>query len=426
MQKYNELKNKELEDEYKVLIKKYNEIKNLKLDLNMARGKPSSKQLDLSSEMIEKFKVSDLKKTKENKDARNYLNLDGIDETKKFFSNLLDVEKDMVLVGGNSSLNLMYTLISNAMQFGIKGEVPWNQQGKIKFLCPCPGYDRHFSICELLKIEMINIDINEDGPDVKTIKELVEKDSTIKGMWCVPKYSNPTGITYTDEIVKEIARLKPKAKDFRIFWDNAYFIHDFNEEKDKLLNIFDECKKNDNEDMILEFASTSKITFPGSGISAIVASKENIKEIKQIMSNQIICFNTVNQIMHCSFFSTKEKLEKHMKKHAEIIKPKFDLVLEKLEKEIKPLGIGSFSNPNGGYFISFDSLNGCAKRIFELCRNVGVILTSPGATFPYSKDPDDKNIRIAPTYPEIEELKKAIEIFCLCVKIASIEKILKN
>ncbi len=424
MLSYEKLSTKELKEKKEELMKKYSELKLLDLDLNMARGKPSKEQLDLSLDMIKNFDVKNLIKTKDNKDARNYLNLDETVEAREFFANLLDVEKDMVFIGGNSSLNLMYTYISNAMQFGIMENTPWNKLEKIKFLCPCPGYDRHFAICELFNIEMINVKMNEDGPDVQKIKELVEKDALIKGLWCVPKYSNPTGITYSDEIVKTLASLKPAAKDFRIFWDNAYFIHDLNEKEDELLNIFDECKKNNNMNMVLEFASTSKITFPGSGVSALIASEENLKDIKKIVSKQIICYNSVNQIMHYKFLSSKEKVEEHMKKHAKIIKPKFDLVLKTFEEKLKPLNIANWTIPNGGYFISFNSLDGCAKRIFNLCENVGVILTSPGATFPYQKDPDDKNIRIAPTYPNIDELKTALEVFCLCVEIASIEKFL--
>lgn len=424
MLSYEKLSTKELKTKKQELMKKYNELKLLNLNLNMARGKPSKEQLDLSLDMIKNFNIEDLIKTKDGKDPRNYLNLDETIEAREFFADLLDVKKEMVFIGGNSSLNLMYTYISNAMQFGIKGKTPWNKLEKVKFLCPCPGYDRHFAICELFNIEMINIKINEDGPDIAKIEELVEKDALIKGLWCVPKYSNPTGITYSDEVVKALASLKPAAEDFRIFWDNAYFIHDLNEKKDELLNIFKECEKNNNMDMVLEFASTSKITFPGSGVSALITSEENIKDIKKIVSKQIICYNSVNQIIHYKFLSSKEKVEEHMKKHAKIIKPKFDLVLKTFEEKLKPLNIANWTNPNGGYFISFNSLEGCAKRIFNLCEDVGVILTSPGATFPYQKDPDDKNIRIAPTYPNINELKTALEVFCLCVEIASIEKFL--
>ena len=422
---YEDMSVEKLQNEKTKLMEKYNEIKLLKLNLDMSRGKPSKKQLDLSLNMLNEFKIEDIDLIENGKDFRNYQNLDETTKAKELFSSLLDVPTDMIIVGNNSSLNLMYTYIANAMLFGILGETPWKNLKKIKFLCPSPGYDRHFAICELLEIEMITIEMDENGPDMNSIKKLVENDESIKGIWCVPKYSNPTGITYKNEIVEQFARLKPKAKDFRIFWDNAYFMHNLNEKEDVLLNIFDECRKYGSENMVLEFASTSKITFPGSGISVIVASKENIREIKNILSKQIICFNILNQVMHYKFLLDKNNVLKLMKEHAKIIKPKFDLVLKTFEKEIKPLNIANWSTPNGGYFISFNSLKGCANRIFELCKHVGIILTPPGSTYPYKKDPQDKNIRIAPTYPELEELKTALDVFCLCVKIASIEKIVE-
>ena len=421
---YEKLSKKELEMEHKKLLKKYDEIKNLNLKLNMARGKPSKKQLNLSLKMLTNIKAEEFEKTKQNLDPKNYGELSGVLEAKEFFSNILDVPVEMIFVGGNSSLNMMFSYLNMAMQFGVLNNTPWNKLKKVKFLCPCPGYDRHFAICELFNIEMINIKIEENGPDMAKIKELIEKDELIKGIWCVPKYSNPTGTTYNEKTVKEFASLNPKAKDFRIFWDNAYAIHDFPEKKDELLNIFKVCKQEKNKDFIIEFCSTSKITFPSGGISAIAASKKNIENIVKIFSKQIICYNLINQIRHAKFFPTHEKLKNHMKEHAKIIKPKFDVVIKTLEEELKPLNLGNWTNPNGGYFISFNSLNGTAKKIFNLCKNVGLTLTSPGATFPYFKDPQDSNIRIAPTYPELSELKKAIEIFCLCVKIAAIEKIL--
>ena len=318
----------------------------------------------------------------------------------------------------------MFDYINMAVNFGLLGSTPWNKLKEVKFLCPCPGYDRHFAICELFNIKMINININQNGPDITQIKELVEKNPSIKGIWCVPKYSNPTGITYKNEIVTAFAKLRPAAEDFRIFWDNAYAIHHLTEKHDELLNIFEECEKYNTQNMVVEFTSTAKITFAGSGISAIAASEENIKDILNIMSKRIICFNKINQIRHAKFFNTIEKLEKHMQNHAKIIKPKFDLILNKFEKELKPLKIASWSCPNGGYFISFNAFNGCAKRIYKLCKDAGVTLTNPGATYPYSKDPNDSNIRIAPTYPSIEDLKTASNIFCICVKIATIEKLL--
>lgn len=426
MSLYKNLTKEELKKEHNLLMKKYEEFRLLNLNLNMARGKPSLKQLDLSLKMLTEIDIEKFKKTKEKLDTRNYGGLNDLIEPKQFFSKILDLPTEMIFVGDNSSLNLMSSYVNMAMQFGILNQTPWNKLEKIKFLCPSPGYDRHFAICDLYDIEMIIINTKEDGPDVEQIKELVEKDELIKGIWCVPKYSNPTGITYSEDVVKKIAALKPKAKDFRVFWDNAYIIHGFSDEDEKLLNIFPEAEKNDNLDMILEFCSTSKITFPGSGISAIAASKNNIDNFVKILSRQIICFDRINQIRHCEFFSKENSLKEHMKKHAKIIKPKFDLVLEKFEEELKPLNIASWSKPKGGYFISFNSLNGCAKKIYDVCKNLGVILTSPGATFPKQKDPKDCNIRIAPTYPEIEELKTALDVFCLAVKIVSIEKILQT
>ena len=423
--KYNNISVEELKKEYLNLKKEYEKFKLLNLNLNMARGKPSPEQLDISSNMLKQIDVDVLKKTKEGIDARNYANLDGIIESKEFFSNILKVPTNMILVGGNSSLNLMCSYINMAMQFGILGNTPWNKLKKVKFLCPCPGYDRHFAICELFNIEMINIKIDKKGPDIQNIKNLVESDSLIKGIWCVPKYSNPSGITYKDEIVTAFAKLKPKAKDFRIFWDNAYILHCFTEKDDNILNIFDECEKYDSKDIVLEFTSTSKITFPGGGISAIAASEKNIKNIKNIFSKQLINYNLINQMQHACYFTSYEKLKNHMSEHAKIIKPKFDLVLKMLEKNLKDLNIGSWTNPNGGYFILFKSLKGCANKIFKLCEKAGVVLTNPGDVFPYGKDPTDSNIRIAPTFPSIEELKKALEVFCICVKIATIEKILK-
>lgn len=415
-----------MKNEYEKLKKEYEKTKLLKLNLNMARGKPSKQQLNLSLNMLKSFENVDFENFKDNEDPRNYGNLDGVLKAKELFKNILEIPTKNIIVTGNSSLQMMYTYISFAMQFGILNNTPWNKLKEVKFLCPCPGYDRHFSICELLRIKMINIDINDDGPDMEKIKSLVEKDELIKGIWCVPKYSNPTGITYKDEIVKSFAKLKPKAKDFRIFWDNAYAVHSFCDEDEKLLNIFKECEKHSSEDLVIEFTSTSKITFPGSGISAIAASKKNIENIKQILSKQMICFNLMNQLQHSIFLNSHEKLKDHMRKHAEIIKPKFNLVLKKFEENLKPLNIGNWTNPKGGYFISFNSLEGCAKRIFSLCEDLGVTLTTAGATFPYYKDPKNQNIRIAPTYPTLEELAKALDVFCLSVKIASLEKLMKK
>ncbi len=423
---YNKMTKTELENEKIKLKKKYENFKQMNLKLNMSRGKPSTEQLELSSGMLNNITCDDLSKTEDGFETRNYGMLSGIPEAKKFFANILDVTPDMIIVGENSSLSLMYNCVHIAMQFGILGNKPWKDIENVKFLCPAPGYDRHFAICEIFGIEMISIPMDENGPDMDKVKMLAESDPLVKGIWCVPKYSNPTGITYSDEVVRKFAALKPAAQDFRIFWDNAYVVHHLSKKHDELLNIFDVCKDYGSEDMVLEFTSTSKITFPGGGISAIATSEKNVQSILEIMSIQTICNDKINQLRHCLFFSTSQKLDSHMQAHASIIKPKFDLVLEKLEEKIKPFGIGSWTNPNGGYFISFNSMNGCGKRIGELCKQAGVVLTNVGATYPYGIDPYNRNIRIAPTFPPIKELSIAMDVFCVCVKIASIEKLLRE
>lgn len=414
----------ELNEQLIKLKQTYSTFKQKNLNLNIARGKPSPSQLDLSNSMLENLSLSNMLKCANNFDPRNYGLFSGTPEAKNFFSKIFELPPEMIIIGGNSSLKLMFDCISHAMNFGFLNNPPWHKLKKVKFLCPSPGYDRHFAICELFNIEMIKIEMNENGPNMNEVERLVCCDDSIKGIWCVPKYSNPTGITYSDDVVKAFAALKPAAPDFRIFWDNAYIIHHLTEKHDKLLNIFDECEKKGSENMVLEFASTSKVTFPGGGISAIAASKPNVENLLNVLSKQTIGYNKINQIIHCNFFPTLEKLENHMKNHAKIIKPKFDLVKNKLEKELKPLGIGEWTNPNGGYFISFNSPKNCARKIFNLCEQAGLILTKIGATFPYENDINDTNIRIAPTFPSIEELDVAMDLFCVCVKIASIEKFL--
>lgn len=416
----------QLNEELKSLKEQYQNFKAKNLKLNMARGKPSAEQLELSADMLNNLTCEELSKTEAGFETRNYGMLDGIPEAKEFFAKILEVPADWIIVGGNSSLNLMYDAVARAMQFGVAQNPSWNQQGRIKFLCPSPGYDRHFAICELFGIEMIQISMNKDGPNMNQIRSFVENDPLVKGIWCVPKYSNPTGITYSDRVVKEFAALKPAAKDFRIFWDNAYVVHHLTEKHDRLLNIFEACKDYGSQDMVLEFTSTSKISFPGAGISALAATPKNIKQILSIMSIQTIGHDKINQLRHCKFFGSKEKLQQHMQGHAKILKPKFDLVIKYLTEQIAPYGIGSWTNPNGGYFISFDSLPGCGKRIGELCKQAGVVLTKVGATYPYGIDPLNRNIRIAPTYPPIEELEQAMQVFCVCTKIASVEKILRD
>lgn len=414
---------KELLDEEK---EKYEAYKSRGLKLNMARGKPCAEQLDLTRGMLDTVNSQSPMLASDGTDVRNYGVLDGLHEAKIMFSKMLGVEVDEVIVGGNSSLNMMYDTVVRNLLFGADEQSkPWVECGKIKWLCPAPGYDRHFSICESLGIEMITVPLGSDGPDMDMIERLVSEDESIKGIWCVPMYSNPTGITYSDETVKRFAALEPKAKDFRIFWDNAYCIHHLTDTPDKLLNLMDELKKNGKEDMVYMFASTSKISFPGAGVAAMAASRKNIEYILSKMTVQTIGPDKINQLRHTEFFGGYDGLVEHMKKHTAVIKPRFDVVINALEAEVKPLGIGNWHKPNGGYFVSFDSINGCAKEIVQLCKEAGVVLTGAGATYPYKNDPDDKNIRIAPTYPSIEELTTAMEIFCTAVKIASAEKLLK-
>lgn len=416
----------ELKEKLRSLKEQYQGFKSKNLKLNMARGKPSAEQLELSADMLNNLACEELSKTEAGFETRNYGMLDGIPEAKEFFAQILEVPSDWIIVGGNSSLNLMYDAVARAMQFGVGQNPSWNQQGRIKFLCPSPGYDRHFAICELFGIEMIQISINKDGPNMNQVRNFVENDPMVKGIWCVPKYSNPTGITYSERVVREFAALKPAAKDFRIFWDNAYVVHHLTEKHDKLLNIFEACKEYNSQDMVLEFTSTSKISFPGAGISALATTPKNIKQILSIMSIQTIGHDKINQLRHCKFFESEEKLQQHMQLHAKILKPKFDLVIKYLTEQIAPYGIGSWTKPNGGYFISFDSIPGCGKRIGELCKQAGVVLTKVGATYPYGIDPLNRNIRIAPTYPPIEELEQAMQVFCVCTKISSIEKFLRD
>jgi len=411
----------ELNEIKEALLESYKQFKMQNLNLDMSRGKPCKEQLDISNDML----MIDINES--SIDLRNYGGIDGITEVKKLFASILEVSENEVIISGNSSLSLMHDSVMRALLLGVYGGYkPWSH-GKVKFLCPSPGYDRHFSICELFGIEMIPIEINRDGPNIAKIRELVENDDSIKGIWCIPKYSNPTGITYSDEIVSKMARLKPKAKDFRIFWDNAYVVHHLdNNKKDKLKNILEECKKANNEDIVYIFSSTSKITYAGSGISVLAASTNNIKFIKNQLSIQTIGPDKINQYRHFKFLKSTENIEKHMEKHAHIIRPKFEKVIEILDIELNGLEIADWTNPNGGYFISFNSLDGCAKNIVTLALEAGVKLTEAGATYPYKNDQYDKNIRIAPTFPPIEELEKAMELFCVCVKLACINKIIQD
>lgn len=424
--RYTEMNKEQLAAEKERLERQYKEYESKGLKLDMSRGKPSPDQLDLSMEIMDHYGNEYV--SKNGTDCRNYGLLDGIPEAKAIFSEMLGVAPDQIIVGGNSSLQLMYDFVIKALQLGVLGsEKPWCKYDKVKFLCPVPGYDRHFAICESLGIEMIPVNYNQDGPDMDEVERLAGSDETIKGIWCVPMYSNPTGISYSDETVRRFAALKPAAKDFRILWDNAYCVHHLSDEPEKqdtILNIIEECEKAGNPDMAVEFASTSKISFPGSGVAVIAASKANIDHIKSQLTYQTIGYDKLNQLHHVQYFKDMNGITEHMKRHAAILRPKFEAVLSALEGEIAPLGIGEWNSPRGGYFISFDALDGCAKRIVGLAKDAGVVMTGAGATYPYGDDPRDSNIRIAPTYPTVNELKLAMEIFCVCVKLASAEKLL--
>lgn len=415
------LSREQLQERFAVLTEKYNEYKAMGLQLDMSRGKPGAEQIELSHDMLDPAILGNFK-AENGFDVRNYGILDGIPECKKLFSEILDVAPENLIVFGNASLNIMYDYVAQCMIFGAGAE-PWAAQKGIKFLCPVPGYDRHFSILEHFGIEMINIPTDANGPDMDMIDELI-KDEKVKGIICVPMYSNPLGTTYSDETVRRFAALKPTAKDFRVIWDNAYCIHHVKDTHDKVLNIFEACKGKESEDYIIEVTSTSKVTFPGAGISVLAASDANIKAIKSRMTIQTIGYDKINQLRHVRFLKDRAGIEAHMDKHAAILKPKFDAVIEAFERNLAGKGIASWTDPNGGYFISLDVYEGCAIRTVALCKEAGVTLTGAGATFPYGKDPEDKNIRIAPTFPSRDELCKAVEILCLCVEISAIEKIL--
>lgn len=395
------------------------------LKLNMSRGNPGPDQLDLSMGMLKNWPGDEPNAwiDEGGADARNYGLLDGIPEAKKLFGELLDVPAAQIIVGPQASLNLMYDALSRAMIYGVLGSTPWCKLEKVKFLCPVPGYDRHFRITEKLGFELITVPMKENGPDMDVVEELV-KDETVKGIWCVPRFSNPSGIVYSDETVRRIAALKPAASDFRVMWDNAYCVHALYPDAPQVLNILNECVKAGNPDLVYEFASTSKITFPGAGISAFAASPANIADQKKWLGIQTISYDKLNQLRHVRFLRDKAGILAHMEKQANLIRPKFELVQQILKRELDGTGIGKWSDPRGGYFVSFYSLPGCAKAIVERCRKAGITLTEAGATYPYGNDPEDSNIRIAPTFPSIEELQLALEGFALCVKLVSAEKLL--
>ena len=422
MSNYLSMSREELAAEFSKVKKEYAHLTTLGLHLDMSRGKPGIDQIDLSKRMFD-LVGNDLGfKNKDGVDCRNYGGLDGISELKELFGEILGLSPSQIIVGGNSSLNLMYDIVAQAMTHGLGGEA-WMKQGEIKFICPVPGYDRHFAITEHFGIKMIPVENNEDGPDMDKIEELI-KDPAVKGMWCVPKYSNPEGITYSDQVVRRLASMKPAAKDFRIFWDNAYVIHDLYDEGDKLLNIYDECVKVGNPDLAIIFTSTSKITYPGAGVAVMAGSPNNIEIIKSRLKYQTIGPDKLSQLRHSRMFKNVNAVKSHMKKHAEILRPKFESVLSEMEKELSGLGIASWNSPKGGYFISLNVMNGCAKRVEELCAGAGMILTKVGATYPYGYDENDRNIRIAPSFPPVDEIEKAASVLCVSVRYAALEKLL--
>lgn len=420
-QSYLKMSKDELQAQYNAVLAEYNDIKAKGLNIDMSRGKPGSDQLDISNDMLKVFEDGNFK-TEAGFDVRNYGLLQGIPECQKLFAELLDVKPEMVIVGGNSSLSLMYDYVSQCMFLGA-GFTPWSKQGAVKFLCPCPGYDRHFAICESLGIEMINIKMTNEGPDVDEIEKYV-KDPMVKGMFVVPKYSNPQGITFSSETVKRIANLTPAADDFRIIWDNAYIVHDLTEKSDDLLNIFSVLPER-NKNMVVEVTSTSKISFPGAGVSCLASSEENIKEILKRLTVQSISYDKLNMLRHVKYFKNLDGIKAHMQKHAKILKPKFDAVIDTLNSDFSGLEIAEWNEPNGGYFISLDVTGGSASRVGVLCKEAGVTLTNVGATFPYGKDPSDSNIRIAPTFPDADTLKQAVKVLTVSVKLACLENLIK-
>lgn len=427
MKPYKEMSREELLQEQKLLETKYEEMKAKGLKLDMSRGKPAKAQLDLANGMMDVLNSDSDMRSEAGVDCRNYGVMDGIPEARHLLADMSEVPEKNILIYGNSSLNVMFDTVARAMSMGVCGHTPWAQQGTIKFLCPVPGYDRHFGITEFFGIEMINVPLLKTGPDMDIVEKLVSEDPQIKGIWCVPKYSNPTGISYSDETVRRFAHLKPAAPDFRIFWDNAYSIHHlYDDDQDVILELLTECEKAGTEDMVYKFISTSKVSFPGSGIAAMAASEANLADARKAMFYQTIGHDKLNQLRHVRFFKDMDGVREHMRKHAAILRPKFETVLDILEQELGGLEIGSWVKPKGGYFISFDSMEGCAKNIVAKAKEAGVVLTGAGATFPYGKDPEDRNIRIAPSFPTPEELTEAAKIFTLCVKLASVEKLLEQ
>lgn len=427
MKAYKEMSREELLSLKEELEKQFADAKGKGLKLDMSRGKPAPAQLDIAMGLLDVLNSESDMNTETGVDTRNYGLVDGIPEAKRLMAEMMEVPVENVIVYGNASLPIMYDTVSRSMTHGVLGSTPWCKLDKVKFLCPVPGYDRHFKITEHFGIEMINIPMTPTGPDMDLVEKYVQEDAAVKGIWCVPKYSNPQGISYSDETVKRFAALKPAAEDFRIYWDNAYTIHHLYEDKqDYILEILHECEKAGNPDMVYKFSSTSKVSFAGGGIGGFAASKANVEDAKKSMSVQTIGYDKINQLRHVRYFKNLDGMMAHMKKSADIIRPKFETVLSVLDRELGELEIGSWTKPLGGYFISFDAMDGCAKAIVAKCKEAGVVLTGAGATFPYGLDPKDSNIRIAPSYPSMEELAAAVDLFVLCVKLVSVEKLLNS
>ena len=425
MKMYKDMNHEELINLHRDLLNQYQQMKDLHLNLNMARGKPDLNQIHLSLDILDT--VNSQYNFQNKIEYCNYGILDGILEAKEFFANMLETIPEHIIVYGNSSLTIMFDQISRGYTHGYLGEKPWCQLEKIKFLCPVPGYDRHFAITEHFGFEMINIPMNDNGPDMDLVEQYVNNDESVKGIWCVPQYANPSGITYSDEVVQRFAHLKPAAKDFRIFWDNAYLVHHlYPSHQEHVSNILKACDDAGQPDLVFEFCSTSKVTLPGAGVAALATSIENKKDILKHMTIQCIGHDKINQLRHVEYFNKVESLQTHMAKQADLLRPKFEAVLEIFDQELSGLGIGQWTKPLGGYFISFNALPYCAKEIVQKCKEAGALLTNAGATYPYGKDPLDTNIRIAPSFPTLEELKQAAKLFTLCVKLVSVEKLLKN
>ena len=427
MKAYKDLSKEELLTLKEELEAAYADAKGKGLKLDMSRGKPAAAQLNMGMALLDTLNSESDMKTVDGVDVRNYGGLDGITEAKQLMADLMGVKPENVVVCGNASLTIMYDTVSRSVTHGVMGNTPWCKLDQVKFLCPAPGYDRHFAITQHFGIEMITVPMTPQGPDMDMVERLVAEDDSIKGIWCVPKYSNPQGYSYSDETVRRFAALKPAAKDFRIFWDNAYAIHHlYDDRQDEILDILSECEKAGNPDMVYEFSSTSKVSFAGAGIAAIAASKPNLDDMKKSLTIQTIGYNKVNQLMHARYFKNIDGLKEQMKKHADLMRPKFQTVLTILDQELTGLEIGTWTNPNGGYFISFQAMEGCAKAIVQKCKEAGMVLTNAGATYPYGIDPQDSNIRIAPSFPTPEEMAQATALFVLCVKLVSVEKLLEN